>query len=76
MDFRPLYFHLFNAATDAINEIELGRYHVAKDILIQAQIKGEDMYIESVADENDDELETQAEQAVEKYLRLIESGKL
>ena len=46
MDYKKLYFHLFNAATDAIEAITNGDSFAARDILIRAQQEAEDMYLE------------------------------
>ncbi|MBQ8830270.1 MAG: hypothetical protein IJ017_01580 [Oscillospiraceae bacterium] len=45
MDYKSLYFALFNSLTDAIELIDSGNAERAKDILIAAQQKAEDMYI-------------------------------
>ena len=44
MDYKKLYFHLFNAATDAIEAIEQQNYGQASAILIAAQQETEEMY--------------------------------
>lgn len=46
MDYKKLYFHLFNAVTDAIEGIQNGDVFSARDILIKAQQETEEMYIE------------------------------
>ena len=46
-DYKKMYFILFNAITDASRLIEKGEYADAKDILDNAQIKTEDLYIEA-----------------------------
>lgn len=46
MDYKKLYFHLFNVLTDAIEEIETGNIFTARDILIKAQQETEEMYME------------------------------
>ena len=46
MDYKKLYFHLFNAITDAIESINNGDCFVARDILIRAQQETEEMYLE------------------------------
>ena len=46
MDYKKLYFHLFNALTDAIEEIQTGDVLTARDILIRAQQETEEMYLE------------------------------
>ena len=47
MDYKKLYFHLFNAATDAIEAIEQQNYGQASAILIAAQQETEEMYIDA-----------------------------
>ena len=49
MDYKKLYFHLFNAVTDAIESITNGDSFTARDILIRAQQETEDMYMEEKA---------------------------
>ena len=46
MDYRKLYFHLFNAATDALQAIEQQNYGQASAILIIAQQETEEMYLD------------------------------
>ena len=46
MDYKKLYFHLFNAATDAIESITNGDSFAARDILIRAQQETEEMYLD------------------------------
>lgn len=46
MDYKKLYFHLFNAATDAIESITNGDWIAARDTLIRAQQETEEMYLE------------------------------
>ena len=46
MDFKKLYTMLFNSLTDAIELIETGDAEEAKAVLIAAQQKAEDAYIE------------------------------
>ena len=46
MNYKKLYFHLFNAVTDAIEEITIGDVLTARDILINAQQETEEMYME------------------------------
>ena len=45
MDYIKLYFHLFNAVTDAIEEITTGDVLTARDILIKAQQETEEIYM-------------------------------
>ena len=46
MDYKSLYFTLFNTLTDAIELLDNGNTDVAKELLIAAQQKAEDMFIE------------------------------
>ena len=43
-DFEKMYYHLFNAITDALSEQDVEQ---AKAILMQAQCDTEEMYIEA-----------------------------
>ncbi len=42
--YKKMYFNLFNSITDALEETDVEKI---KQILIQAQIKTEEMYIDS-----------------------------
>ena len=44
-DFKELYFLLFAAMSDAVEQIEATNYGAAKDILIAAQQNTEEIYI-------------------------------
>ena len=44
-DYEKMYHLLFNAATDALEQIEQQNYGSAKDLLIAAQQKAEEIYI-------------------------------
>ena len=44
-NFKELYFLLFAAISDAVEQIETANYGAAKDTLIAAQQKAEDIYI-------------------------------
>ena len=46
MDYRKLYFCLFNAVTDALQAIEQQNYGQASAILIAAQQETEEMYMD------------------------------
>ena len=43
-DFEKMYYHLFNAITDALSELDAEQ---ARAILMQAQCETEEMYIEA-----------------------------
>ncbi len=45
MDYKPLYLLLFNATTEALEKLDAQNYGDARDILIAAQQKAEDLYI-------------------------------
>lgn len=45
--YKKMYLHLFNAITDALEQIIARDYNRAAEILISAQQWGEDLYIES-----------------------------
>ena len=45
-DYEKLYHLLFNAITDALEEMENQNYGEAADLLRKAQADAEDMYIE------------------------------
>ena len=45
MDYQKLYFHLFNAVTDALQAIEQQNYGQAARLLIAAQQETEEMYM-------------------------------
>ena len=45
MDYQKIYTTLFNANTDALSQIETQNYGDAKEILISAQQKAEEIYI-------------------------------
>lgn len=53
LDYKKLYFKMFNAATDAVNALEALNVWSAKDILRRAQQEAEDIILE------DDEEETE-----------------
>ena len=44
-DYEKMYHLLFNAATDALEQIEQQNYGSAKDLLIAAQQQAEEIYI-------------------------------
>lgn len=45
MEFQKMYFALFNAITDALAEIDAMNFGTARELLRQAQIKSEEIYI-------------------------------
>ena len=45
MDYKKMYFHLFNAITDALSDMENGYPSAAGQRLIRAQQETEEMYI-------------------------------
>ena len=56
MDYQKAYYILFNAITDAINTMETRELSEAMAILKLAQLKTEDMYIESGSESDEPEL--------------------
>ena len=46
MDHQQMYSLLFNAITDALRELDAQNFGLAKEILIQAQLQTEELYIE------------------------------
>ena len=46
MNYKKLYFMLFNRVTDALNALAKGRSAEAEQILIRAQQDCEELYIE------------------------------
>ena len=46
-NFEKLYFHLFGAMADAVEAMEKKEYEKAKEILISAQQKAEEEYIDA-----------------------------
>ena len=47
-NYEKLYHLLFNAITDALEQMDVQNYGVAKEALISAQQKAEEIYIDSV----------------------------
>jgi len=45
-DYQKMYLTLFNAVTDALNELAQGNAFAAQHILIDVQQKTEEMYID------------------------------
>ena len=68
-DYKKMYFTLFNAVTDATEELVKLNIGNAKSILIAAQEKCEDMFLdygeedEEIEAETDAETESESEQA-------------
>lgn len=46
-NFEKMYFLLFNCITDALTELELQNYGTAKELLMQAQQRTEEAYMDS-----------------------------
>ena len=46
-DYRTLYFKLFAAIADAVEDLENGRQNSAKEKLINAQQEAEELYLDS-----------------------------
>jgi len=51
MDYKPLYFQLFNAITNALDELSRRNYGVAAEVLKLAQRSVEEQYIENTGAE-------------------------
>lgn len=45
-DYEKLYGYLSNCITDALAELEAGRAEAARAVLVSAQMRAEEMYIE------------------------------
>ena len=54
MDYKAMYFHLFNATTDAIEQIDCKFPLVARDLLVEAQRETEEMYLLAESEELDE----------------------
>ena len=44
-DYQEMYFHLFNAITDALVQLEQQNYELAAEQLKAAQVDGENAYL-------------------------------
>lgn len=44
-DYQKMYFHLFNAITDALGQLERQNYGLAAERLKAAQVDGENAYL-------------------------------
>ncbi|MEI3306783.1 MAG: hypothetical protein V8R40_12675 [Dysosmobacter sp.] len=51
MDYKPLYHKLFNACTDALNDMEKQNFGQARVRLICAQQEAEELYLNQTAAE-------------------------
>ena len=47
MDYKPMYFTLFNGLTDALDALNRGDISQAKEMLILAQQEGEEIYMQN-----------------------------
>ena len=45
--YKEMYYHLFNAITDALEASAKGEYQTARSILVAAQQWGEEQYVKS-----------------------------
>jgi len=52
MDFSGMYFHLFNAITDAIEKIDRDKPLAARRLLVAAQRKTEEEYMNYLMDDD------------------------
>lgn len=57
INYQQLYVTLFNAITDALRKIDTLEIAEAKQLLIQAQQKAEQLYLDSDIDPADTELQ-------------------
>ncbi len=53
-NYEKMYFRLFNAVSDAIEEMDRCKYCAASEILIKAQLTCEELYLQAEDDSNDD----------------------
>ena len=51
MNYEQLYYPLFNACTDAITQIDEQNYGMARRILMEAQQKAEQQFMEQESEE-------------------------
>ena len=49
--YKNMYFHLFNAVTDALRQMERQNFGAAAEILRQAQIDSEEIYLDAEDEE-------------------------
>ena len=63
--YETMYHRMFNAATDAIWEIEEGEVEKAKEMLIRAQQDCEEIYISAGEDDETNENENKTEDETE-----------
>ena len=54
MDYAEMYFHLFNAITDAIEEIDRDKPLAARRLLVTAQQTTEEYYMNHLDDDFDE----------------------
>lgn len=55
MDYKKLYYHLFNVVTDSITAIREQNYGIAQKMLMQGQLECEEIYLQA---ENDGAIKT------------------
>lgn len=53
--YKEMYYHLFNALTDALEQLENGQVVLARDILMRAQIETEEMYMDGDGADSEDD---------------------
>lgn len=54
ISYKKMYYRLFNRITDALRQLERGNITAACDLLKQAQLETEQMYIDRVGEATDD----------------------
>lgn len=45
--YKKMYFHLFNAVSDALAQMERQNFGAAAELLVQAQQDGEEIYLDA-----------------------------
>ena len=55
MIYQKMYTTLFNAITDALGELEKQNYGLARELLMQAQCRAEELYLDADEDEESGE---------------------
>ena len=53
MDYKQLYFGLFNDISDAIAAIDKMNYGTARQLLVEAQIRAEERYMDEPMEEEE-----------------------
>ncbi|MBR2028661.1 MAG: hypothetical protein IKA10_06725 [Oscillospiraceae bacterium] len=64
-DYKKMYLTMFNAATDAANELVRFNIGRASEILISAQEKCEDIFVDSAEDSDEEYIEKETDNKTE-----------